>query len=65
MRRAFPAGAVWRGAALGAACGLAGVVVLVLLCGSPFGGHIALAHGMPLVIATVIGAFGGSRMGKV
>ena len=65
MRRAFPAGAAWRGAALGAACGLGAVIVLLLLCGSPFGGHIALAHGLPLVIATVIGAWGGARVGRV
>jgi len=64
MRRAFPSGAGWRGAALGAACGLGGVVVLVLLCGSPYGGHIAVAHGMPLVIATLMGAWGGSRVGR-
>ena len=65
MRRSFPSGAGWRGAALGAACGLGGVVVLVLLCGSPYGGHIALAHGMPLVIATLVGAWGGTRLGRV
>jgi hypothetical protein len=64
MRRSFPSGAIWRGAALGAACGLGGVVVLVLLCGSPYGGHIALAHGMPLVIAILVGAWGGSRLGR-
>jgi hypothetical protein len=65
MRRSFPSGPGWRGAALGAACGLGGVVVLVLLCGSPYGGHIAVAHGMPLVIATLVGAWGGSRVGRV
>jgi hypothetical protein len=64
MRRSFPSGAVWRGAALGAACGLGGIVVLVLLCGSPYGGHIAVAHGLPLVIATLVGAWGGSRVGR-
>ena len=64
IRRSFPSGAVWRGAALGAACGLGGVVVLVLLCGSPFGGHIALAHGMPLVVATLVGAWGGGKLGR-
>jgi hypothetical protein len=41
------------------------VVVLVLVCGSPYAGHIALAHGMPLVIATLVGAWGGSRIGRV
>ena len=65
IRRSFPSGAGWRGAALGAACGLGGVVVLVLLCGSPYGGHIALAHGMPLVIATLVGAWAGVRLGRV
>jgi hypothetical protein len=64
MRRAFPSGAIWRGAALGAACGLGGVAVLVHLCGSPYGGHIALAHGLPLVIATLVGALGGARLGR-
>ena len=64
MRRSFPSGAAWRGAALGAACGFGGVVVLVLLCGSPYGGHIALAHGMPLVLATLLGAWGGGRIGR-
>ena len=65
VRRSFPAGAGWRGAALGAGAGLGGVVVLVHLCGSPYGGHIALAHGLPLVIATLVGAFGGARLGRV
>ena len=65
VRRSFPAGAVWRGAALGAACGLGGVLVLVLLCGSPFAGHIAIAHGAPLVLATLAGALAGSKVGRV
>ena len=65
MRRSFPTVAGWRGAALGAAAGLSGVVVLVHLCGSPFGGHIALAHGLPLILATLIGAIGGRRIGRV
>jgi hypothetical protein len=64
MRRSFPSGAVWRGAPLGAAAGLGGVVVLVHLCGSPYGGHIALAHGLPLVIATLVGAVGGTRLDR-
>ena len=65
VRRSFPSGAGWRGAALGAACGLGGVVVLVLLCGSPYGGHIAVAHGLPLVVATLVGAWGGRTIGRV
>jgi hypothetical protein len=65
MRRSFPSGATWRGAALGAACGLGGVLVLVLLCGSPYSGHIAVAHGMPLLIATLIGAWSGRKIGRV
>ena len=65
VRRSFATGAAWRGAALGAACGLGGVVVLVLLCGSPYGGHIAVAHGLPLVVATLIGAWGGRKIGRV
>jgi hypothetical protein len=64
LRRSFPSGAAWRGGALGTACGLAAAVVLTLHCGSSFGGHIALAHGGPLLLATLAGAVVGSKLGQ-
>jgi hypothetical protein len=56
LQRAFPSAAGWRGAALGAAVGLVGTVFLTFHCGSSFGGHIALAHGLPIVIGALAGA---------
>jgi hypothetical protein len=63
-RRAFVSGAGWRGAALGAAAGFGAVCVLTLHCSSTFGGHIALAHGAPLLVATLAGATLGVRVGR-
>jgi hypothetical protein len=56
LRRSFPSGAGWRGAAVGASIGLAAASVLTLHCGSTSGGHIALAHGGPILLATLAGA---------
>jgi len=64
LMRSFPTGASWRGAALGAACGLGAALVLTLHCGSQFGGHIALAHGGPLALTTLAGAIFGSKLGR-
>jgi len=62
LQRTFPSGAGWRAAALGAAVGLVGSLVLTMHCGSPFGGHVALAHGLPIVIAAVGAAFASKVM---
>lgn len=64
VRRSFPSAAGWRGALLGAASGLAAALVLTLHCASPLGGHIALAHGLPLVLASLTGAWLGSKLGR-
>ena len=62
LQRAFPSAAGWRAAALGAAVGLVGSLVLTMHCGSPFGGHVALAHGLPIIIAAVGAAFASKAM---
>ena len=62
LRRAFPSASVWRGAALGASSGLAAALVLTLHCGVTLGGHIALAHGGPVILATLVGAIAGTKM---
>jgi len=64
LRRTLPSGAGWRGAALGAAAGFAAVLVLTLHCSSTFGGHVALAHGAPVVLATLAGAAFGARAAR-
>lgn len=62
MQRAFPSASAWRGAALGAAVGLLGSLALTLHCSSPFGGHVALAHGLPIVIAGLVGGLVGPKI---
>lgn len=64
MRRTLVSGAAWRGALLGAAAGFGAVFVLTLHCGSTYGGHVALAHGAPLLVATLAGAALGARLGR-
>ncbi len=65
IRRAFPSAAGWRGAALGAACGLGAALVLTLHCAVPFMGHVVLAHGGPLLIGAVAGALAGARFARI
>jgi hypothetical protein len=64
MQRAFPSASGWRGAALGAGLGLVGSVALTAHCGSLFGGHVALAHGLPIVVSALLGAVLGSRVAR-
>jgi hypothetical protein len=64
VQRAFPSAAAWRGGALGAAVGLVGSAVLTAHCSSPFGGHVALAHGLPIVIAGLLGGFLGLKIAR-
>jgi len=64
LRRSFASAAAWRGGAWGAALGLLASTILTLHCGVTFGGHIVLAHGAPLVLATLAGAIIGSKLAK-
>jgi hypothetical protein len=64
VRRSFPSAADWRGALLGAASGLGAALVLTLHCSSVLGGHVALAHGMPLVLAALAGGWLGNRVAR-
>jgi hypothetical protein len=64
LRHSFTTAAGWRGAALGAGCGFAAALVLLMHCGVIEGGHIALAHGAPLLLTTWLGAIFGVRWGR-
>jgi hypothetical protein len=64
LRHAWVSAAGWRGASLGAASGLVAVFALTLHCSSDFGGHIAIGHGAPLVLATLAGALLGLRWAR-
>lgn len=56
LRRAFAAGASFRAALVGAAAGLLSGAVMNLHCPNIQGAHILLGHGIPMVIATLLGA---------
>jgi hypothetical protein len=64
LERAFPSASAWRGAALGAAVGLVGSIALTAHCPSQFGGHVALAHGLPIIVAALLGAVLGSKVAR-
>lgn len=64
IRRAFPSGAGWRGALLGAGAGLVAAIVSTLHCSSRFGGHVALGHGLPIVCGAIVGALLGERFSR-
>jgi hypothetical protein len=64
LGRAFPSASGWRGAALGAAIGLVGSISLTAHCGSQLGGHVALAHGLPIVVCALVGALLGSKVAR-
>jgi Negative regulator of sigma F len=63
--RAFPSGATWRGRAIGVAAGLGGAIVLTLHCGVTAGGHVAFAHGIPIIFAALGMGYLGSRLARI
>jgi hypothetical protein len=65
LRHSFLSGAAWRGGAVGAACGLLAALVLALHCGISLSGHVVLAHGLPIAIAALLGAFVIGKSGQV
>jgi len=56
LRGAFAAGAVWRSALIGTACGLGAAVAAQLRCPVTGAAHIVLAHGGVVIIAALLGA---------
>lgn len=64
LRRSFLTAPGWRGAAMGAVCGLAGSIAIQAHCryASPF--HVLVAHGLPVVVGAALGALAGSLRGR-
>jgi hypothetical protein len=56
LQGAFAAGAVWRSALVGVACGLGAAVAAQVRCPITGGAHIALAHGGVVVLSALLGA---------
>jgi hypothetical protein len=57
LRAAFAATPVWRSALVGASVGLLSGVTINLHCPNMQPSHLALGHGVPVVLAALFGAF--------
>jgi hypothetical protein len=56
VRRAFPAGAAWRSALVGSALGLLSGAAINLHCPNVNPAHLLAGHGVPVVVAALVGA---------
>jgi hypothetical protein len=65
FRRSFTSAAAWRGAAVGAVCGLAGSIGIHSHC--PTGGtlHALIGHGVPIVAGAILGGILGAIRGRI
>jgi hypothetical protein len=64
LRRAFPASTRWRSALVGAATGLACGGAINLHCSNPHPSHLVGAHGIPVVVAALVGGLVLSRWAR-
>ena len=64
LRRAFPASSRWRSALVGGATGLACGSAINLHCSNPDRCHLVGAHGLPIVVAALVGGFVLSRWAR-
>ncbi|UQA59752.1 NrsF family protein [Polyangium aurulentum] len=65
FRRALLGAPAWRGAAIGALCGLGGTIGIHLHCGTLETAHVLLAHGLPMALGAALGAGLGAMGGRV
>lgn len=63
-RRAFVSAPAWRGAALGAVCGLAGSLGVHAHCPLSSAGHVIVAHGLSIALGAGLGAAFGATRGR-
>jgi hypothetical protein len=61
LRRGFPTSTRWRGALVGGALGLACGAAINLHCPNPNAAHLVVGHGIPIVVAALVGGFVLSR----
>jgi hypothetical protein len=64
LRRSFLSAPVWRGAAVGAVCGLTASVLIHAHCAAPGASHVLVAHGFPAVCGALVGALLGALGGR-
>jgi len=65
FRRTFLSFPAWRGAIVGAACGLGGAIGIHAHCAVETASHVLVAHGLVIVIAAALGAALGARQGRL
>jgi hypothetical protein len=65
FRRSFLSFPAWRGAVVGAACGLGGAIGIHAHCAVETASHVLVAHGMVIVISALLGAVLGARQGRL
>ena len=65
LRRTFLSFPAWRGAVVGAACGLGGAIGIHAHCAVETASHVLVAHGLVIVIAAALGAALGARQGRL
>jgi hypothetical protein len=64
LRRSFLSAPIWRGAAVGAVCGLTASVLIHAHCSAPGLSHILMAHGFPVVSGALLGGLLGALGGR-
>ncbi|WP_437729764.1 NrsF family protein [Sorangium sp. So ce1335] len=64
LRRSFLSAPAWRGAAVGALCGLGAVIGIQAHCSYDDLLHVAFAHGLPIAAGALLGAAAGALRGR-
>lgn len=64
LRRSFLSAPAWRGATIGALCGLGAVIGIQAHCAHDDLLHVAFAHGLPIAAGALLGAAAGALRGR-
>jgi len=64
FRRTMVGSALWRGALIGALCGLSAALAIHAHCGMPEVMHVLLSHGLPIALGALLGALLGVVGGR-
>ncbi|WP_434041063.1 MULTISPECIES: NrsF family protein [Sorangium] len=64
LRRSFLSAPAWRGAAIGALCGLWAVIGIQAHCSYDDLVHVTFAHGLPIAAGALLGAAAGALRGR-
>ncbi len=65
FRRSFLSFPAWRGAVVGAACGLGGAIGIHAHCVVETASHVLVAHGLVIAVSAFLGALLGAHQGRL